>query len=90
MTISSEQAPEAFTSHHGMATTTTTAMTARNVDDQAPWAKAWNFHIASRNGDHDSKNRQRRTTTVGRRGLVLEHTIYIHIALRDVNDDNGN
>ena len=32
---------------------------ARNVDNKAPWAKAWNFHIALRNGNHDSKNWQR-------------------------------
>ena len=57
MTMSSERAPEAFTSHHMMATTTTTAMTTTNVDDKAPWAKLWNFHITSRNGDHDSKKR---------------------------------
>jgi hypothetical protein len=41
-----------------MATTTTTmAMTTKNVDNKAPWAKVSNFHITSRNGDHDSKNR---------------------------------
>ena len=27
----------------------------RNVDDKAPWAKAWNFHIVLHNGIHDSK-----------------------------------
>jgi hypothetical protein len=58
MTMSSERSPEAFTSHHTMATTTTTmAMTTKNVDNKAPWAKVSNCHITSRNGDHDSKNR---------------------------------
>ncbi len=58
MTISSERAPEAFTSHHTMATTTAKAMTTTNVDNEAPWAKVWNFLIALRNGDHDSKNQR--------------------------------
>ena len=78
ITISSERAPEAFTSHHAMVTTTAKAMTTTNIDDEAPWAKEWNFLITLRNGDHDSKYQRRQTTTVGRRGLVLEHTTYSH------------
>ena len=58
MTISSERAPEAFTSYHAMATTTAKAMTTTNVNDEAPWAKVWNFLIALRKGDHDSKNQR--------------------------------
>ena len=58
MTISSERAPEAFTSYHAMATTTAKEMTTTNVDNEAPWAKVWNFLIALRNGDHDSKNQR--------------------------------
>ena len=58
MTISSERAPEAFTSYHAMATTTAKAMTTTNVDDEAPWAKVWNLLIALRKGDHDSKNQR--------------------------------
>ena len=73
MTISSEGVHEAF-----MATTTTMAMKATNVDNEAPWAGARNFLIPSRNGNHDSKNRQGRTTSVGQRGLMLEHTTYLH------------
>jgi len=56
ITISSERAPEAFTSHHAMVTTTTKAMTTTNVDDEAPWAKVRNFLITLSNGDNDSKN----------------------------------
>jgi hypothetical protein len=41
-----------------MATTTAKAMTTTNVDNEAPWAKVWNFLIALRNGDHDSKNQR--------------------------------
>ena len=78
VTISSERAPEAFTSHHVMVMTTTKAMTTTNVNDEAPWAKVWNFLITLRNGDHDSKNKQRQMTTVGRRGLMLEHKTYSH------------
>ena len=78
ITISSERAPEAFTSHHAMVTTTTKAMTTTNVNDEAPWAKVWNFLITLRNGDHDSKNKQRQMTTVGRRGLVLDNKTYSH------------
>ena len=78
ITISSEQAPEAFTSHHAMVTKTTKAMTTTNVDDEAPLVKVWNFLITLHIGDHDSKNKQRQMTTAGRRGLVLEHTTYSH------------
>ena len=78
VTISSERAPEAFTSHHVMVMTTTKAMTTTNVNDEAPWAKVWNLLITLHNGDHDSKNQRRQTTTVGRRGLVLDHTTYSH------------
>ena len=84
MMISPERAPEAFTSHCAMVTITTMAMTTTNVNDKAPWV-----HITSRSGDHDSKNWRQRMTTVGRRGLVLEHTTY-SFASRDVDDDNGN
>ena len=73
MTISSEGAQEAF-----MATTTTMAMKATNVDNEAPWAGALNFLIPLCNGNHDSKNWQRRTTSVGQRGLMLERTTYLH------------
>ena len=73
ITISSEGAHEAF-----MAMTTTMAMKATNVDNEAPWAGARNFLIPSRNGNHDRKNWQRRTTSVGRRGLMLERTTYLH------------
>jgi hypothetical protein len=41
-----------------MATTTAKEMTTTNVDNEAPWAKVWNFLIALRIGDHDSKNQQ--------------------------------
>ena len=82
ITISSERAPEALTSHHAMVTTTTKAITTTNVDNEAPWAKVWNFLILLRNGDHDSKNQRQQTTTVGRRGLVLEHTTYLHCLAR--------
>jgi hypothetical protein len=41
-----------------MATTTAKAMTTTNVNDEAPWAKVWNFLIALRKGDHDSKNQR--------------------------------
>ena len=78
ITISSERAPEAFTSHHAMVTTITKAMTTTNVDDETPWAKVRNFLITLHNGDNDSKNQRRQTTTVRRRGLVLEHTTYSH------------
>ena len=78
VTISSERAPEAFTSHHVMVMTTTKAMTTTNVNDEAPWAKVWNLLITLHNGDHDSKNQRRQTTTVGRQGLVLDHTTYSH------------
>ncbi len=88
MTISSERAPEAFTSHCAMATITTMVMKTTNVNDEVPWVRAWNLHIASRSGDHDSKNWRRRMTTVGRRGLVLEHTTY-SIASLDVDNNNG-
>ena len=77
ITISSEQAPEAFTSHHAMVTKTTKAMTTTNVEDEAHGQKNI-FFITLRNGDHDSKNQRRQTTTVGRQGLVLEHTTYSH------------
>ena len=63
-------------------------MKTTNVNDEAPWVRAWNLHITSRSWDHDRKNWQRRMTTVGQRGLVLEHTAY-SIALRNVDDDNG-
>ena len=82
ITISSERAPEAFTSHHAMVTTTTKAMTTTNVNDKAPWAKVWNFLITLHNSDHDSRNQRRQMTTVGRRGLVLEHTTYSHRVAR--------
>ena len=82
MTISSERAPEAFTSHHAMVTTTTKAITTTNVDDEAPWVKVWNFLFTLRNGNHDSKNQRRQTKTVRRRGLVLEHTTYSHCLAR--------
>ena len=78
ITISSERAPEAFTSHHVMVMTTTKAMMTTNVNDEAPWAKVWNFLITLHDGDHNSKNQRRETATVGRRGLVLEHTTYSH------------
>jgi hypothetical protein len=77
ITISSERAPKAFTSHHAMVTTTTKAMTTTNVDDEAHGRK-YGIFLSRYNGDHDSKNQRRQTTTVGRRGLVLEHTTYSH------------
>ena len=77
ITISSERAPKAFTSHHAMVTTTTKAMTTTNVDDEAHGRK-YGIFLSRYNGDHDSKNQRRQTTTVGRRGFVLEHTTYSH------------
>ena len=65
ITISSERAPKAFTSHHAMVTTTTKAMTTTNVDDEAHGRK-YGIFLSRYNGDHDSKNQRRQTTTVGR------------------------
>ncbi len=51
-TISSGQAPEAYTSSCATATTTaTTAMMMTNVDDKASGASARHFHIVLRNGN---------------------------------------
>jgi len=71
-----------------MATTTTMAMKATNVDNEALWAGARNFLIPSRNGNYDSKNRQRRTTSVGREASCLSAQ-HIYIASCDFDDNNG-
>ena len=60
-----------------MATTTAKAMTTTNVDNEAPWAKVWNFLIALRNGNHDSKNQRWQTTTV-RAMQTISHCAQAH------------
>ena len=78
MTRSSGQAPEAYTLHRAIATTTTTAMMMTNVNDKASGMSARHFHITSRSGNDDNNYWQQRTTSVGRRRLVREHTTYFH------------
>ena len=48
------------------------------VDDKASGASARHFHIVSRNSNNDNNYWQQRTTSVGRQGLVCEHTTYSH------------
>jgi hypothetical protein len=60
------------------ATTTTMAMMTTNVDDKVSGASDQHFHIVSRNSDNDNNYWQQRTMSVGRRGLVREHTKNYH------------
>jgi hypothetical protein len=53
-----------------------------NVDNKASGASARHFHIVLRNSDEDNNYWQQRTMSVGRRGLVREHTTYSHRVAR--------
>jgi hypothetical protein len=75
---SSGQAPEAYTSRRATATTTTTAMMTMNVNSKASGTSARHFHIALHSVDDNNNYWQQQTTSVGRRGLVREHTTYSH------------
>ena len=53
-------------------------MMTMNVNDKASGASDQHFHIVSRNSDNDNNYWQQRMTSVGRQGLVREHTTNYH------------
>jgi hypothetical protein len=69
---------KAYTSRRAMAMTTTMAMMMTNVNNMASGASARHFHIASRSGNNNNNYWQQGTMSIGRRGLVREHTTYSH------------
>jgi hypothetical protein len=73
---------EAYTSRRAMATTTTMAMMTTNVNNKASGASARHFHIALLSGNNNNNYWQQQTTSIGRQGLVREHTTYSHCIAR--------